>query len=241
MKKVKILAALAALMTLGLAACTDTPTESVEGTSAAATSQAASANTSKAASASSSKAASSSKQASSSKSTGPDYTQVLPRTWTEGQAATNSSGKQYIPLTDATSSKVGVKIKITDYTVETGAADGTGLDSNGKVVPQNDHNAILTYKITAPKAGDYQMIMRAKSSTSNNALEKTLADRYFKVTLNGQAVDVGDDRVPLTADTADFVAAPTIHLTGSEDTFTFTAPDYRPVFDLNSYITFSEH
>ena len=85
------------------------------------------------------------------------------------------------------------------------------------------------------------MIMRAKSSTSNNALEKTLGDRYFKVTLNGQAVDVGDDRVPLTAETADFVAAPTIHLTGSEDTFTFTAPDYRPVFDLNSYITFSEH
>ncbi len=237
MKKVKILASLAALMTLGLAACTE-QTPAPESGTAAATSQQSQAATS--AKASSSSKASSSK-ASSSKSTGPDYTQVIAHTWTEGTPAANADGKNYIPLTDATANKVGVKIKITDYTVETGAADGTGIDSNGKVVPQNDHNAILTYKITAPKAGDYQMIMRAKSSTSNNALEKTLGDRYFKVTLNGQAVDVGDDRVPLTAETADFVAAPTIHLTGSEDTFTFTAPDYRPVFDLNSYITFSEH
>ena len=223
-------------MTLGLAACTGETTPTESGT-AEATSQAAS----QAASSKAASQAASSSKAASSRSTGPDYTQVIARTWTDGTPAANSDGKNYIPLTDATANKVGVKIKITDYTVETGAADGTGIDSNGKVVPQNDHNAILTYKITAPKAGDYQMIMRAKSSTSNNALEKTLGDRYFKVTLNGQAVDVGDDRVPLTAETADFVAAPTIHLTGSEDTFTFTAPDYRPVFDLNSYITFSEH
>lgn len=222
-------------MTLGLAACGGE--NATESASAAPTSSKAASSAAK----SSSKKPSSSKPVSSSKPAGPDYTQVIAHTWTDGTPAANADGKNYIPLTDATANKVGVKIKITDYTVETGAADGTGIDSNGKVVPQNDHNAILTYKITAPKAGDYQMIMRAKSSTSNNALEKTLGDRYFKVTLNGQAVDVGDDRVPLTAETADFVAAPTIHLTGSEDTFTFTAPDYRPVFDLNSYITFSEH
>ena len=230
----KQILALAALMTLGLASCTGETTTSAEASSAASA-----ASTSKSASASASQ--SSSKPASTSKSTGPDYTQVIAHTWTEGTPATNSSGKQYIPLTDTAASKVGVKIKITDYTVEEGAAEGAGLDANGKIVPQNDHNAILTYKITAPKAGDYQMIMRAKSSTSNNALEKTLGDRYFTVTLNGQAVDIGDDRVPLTAETADFVAAPTMHLTGNEDTFTFTAPDYRPVFDLQSYIIFAEH
>ena len=232
MKKVKILASLAALMTLGLAACTDTPAteSSVEATSAAATSTATSANTSKAASSS---------KASSSKSTGPDYTQVIAHTWAEGTPATNSDGKQYIPLTDSTANKVGVKIKITDYTVGSDAASGTGLGSDGKIVPQNEHTAVLTYKITAPKAGDYQMVMRAKTSSSGEG--KTMDERYFKVTLNGQAVDVGDDRAPLALEMGEFVAAPTMHLTGNEDTFTFTAPDYRPVFDVDSYIIFAEH
>ena len=117
----------------------------------------------------------------------------------------------------------------------------TALASDGKIGPGNEHTAILTYKITAPKAGAYQMVMRAKSSTSNNALTKSLADRFFTVKLNGTLVDIQDSRVPLTADMADFVAAPTINLTGNEDTIKITAPDYRPVFDVNSFIIFAEH
>ena len=235
MKKVKILASLAALMTLGLAACTDTPAESVEGTSAAATSQAASANTSKAAS--SSKASSS--KASSSKSTGPDYTQVISRNWTDGTPAANADGKNYIPMTDATANKVGVKIAITDWTKGTGAHADTALGTDGKIAPGNEHTAILAYKVKAAKAGDYQMIMTAKSSSSGDG--KTMSERYFTCKLNGTAVDVGDDRSPLTTEMAQFVVAPTIHLTGNEDTIEITAADYRPVFDTASFVIFSEH
>ena len=232
MKKVKILASLAALMTLGLAACTDTPAteSSVEATSAAATSKATSANTSKAASSS---------KASSSKSTGPDYTQVLPRTWTDGTPAANADGKNYIPMTDSTANKVGVKIAITDWTQGTGAHADTALGSDGKIAPGNEHTAILAYKVKAAKAGDYQMIMTAKSSSSGDG--KTMSERYFTCKLNGTAVDVGDDRAPLTTEMAQFVVAPTIHLTGNEDTIEITAADYRPVFDTASFVIFSEH
>ena len=237
MKKVKILASLAALMTLGLAACTGETTPTESGT-AEATSQQSQAASSKAAS-SSSKAASSSK-ASSSKETGPDYTQVIAHTWTEGTPAANADGKNYIPLTDATANKVGVKIKITDHTVGTGAPENTALNSNGKIDPGNDHTAALAYKVKAAKAGDYQMIMTAKSSTGQGE-GKTLGERYVTVKLNGAAVDIQDSRAPLTTEMAEFVVAPTIHLTGEEDTIEITGADYRPVFDVNSYVVFAEH
>lgn len=237
MKKVKILASLAALMTLGLAACTDAPAteSSVEATSAAATSKATSANTSKAAS--SSKATSS--KASSSKSTGPDYTQVIARTWTDGTPANNADGKQYIPMTDSTANKVGVKIAIADWTVAEGATEGTKLDSDGKMYSVNDKNAAVCWKVKAPKAGAYQMIMTAKTSSSGEG--KTLDERSVTVKLNGTEIDIQASRDCLTTDFAQFVIAPTINLTGNEDTIAITACDYRPVFDMTSYVIFSEH
>ena len=124
-------------------------------------------------------------------------------------------------------------------TVESDAASGTGLGTDGKIVPQNEHTAILTYRITAPKAGTYQMIMRGKSSSS--ASEKTLSDRYFTVKLNGTSVDIKSNRVAVSTTTGEFVAAPTISLTGNEDTIKITCPDYRIVFDYNSYIVFAEY
>ena len=232
MKKVKILASLAALMTLGLAACTDTPAESVEGTSAAATSQAAS--TPKASS-----APKSSSKASSSKSTGPDYTQVIARTWTDGTPANNADGKQYIPMTDSTANKVGVKIAIADWTVAEGSTAGTKLDSDGKMYSVNDKNAAVCWKVKAPKAGAYQMVMTAKTSSSGEG--KTLDERSVTVKLNGTEIDIQASRDCLTTDFAQFVIAPTINLTGNEDTIAITACDYRPVFDMTSYVIFSEH
>ena len=232
MKKVKILASLAALMTLGLAACTsDQPATSDAASSAPATSA-------KASTPASSKPASS--KPASSKETGPDYTKVIAHTWTEGTPVANSDGKNYIPLTDAAANKVGVKIKITDYTLGTGAHADTALGSDGKIAPGNEHTAILAYKVKAAKAGDYQMVMTAKCS-SGNGEGKTMSERSFTCKLNGAAVDVGDDRSPLTTTSAQFVVAPTIHLTGNEDTIEITAPDYRPVFDLDSYVIFAEH
>ena len=219
-------------MTLGLAACNnETPTESA---SDAATSQTAS----KTNSATTSKQASS--KPASSKSTGPDYTQVIAHTWQEGTPATNADGKEYIPLTDAAANKVGVKIKITDYTIGTGAPENTALDSQGKIGPGNDHTAAIAYKVKAAKAGDYQMVMTAKSS-SGQGEGKTLGERYVTVKLNGAAVDIDDSRAPLTTTMAEFVVAPTIHLTGNEDTIEITGADYRPVFELNSYVVFAEH
>ena len=221
-------------MTLGLAACTEqTPTES--GT-AAATSQQSQAATS--AKASSSSKASSSK-ASSSKSTGPDYTQVIAHTWTEGTPATNADGKTYIPLTDATANKVGVKIAIADWTVAEGATEGTKLDSDGKMYSVNDKNAAVCWKVKAPKAGAYQMVMTAKTSSSGEG--KTLDERSVTVKLNGTEIDIQASRDCLTTDFAQFVIAPTINLTGNEDTIAITACDYRPVFDMTSYVIFAEH
>ena len=169
--------------------------------------------------------------------TGTQEVDVLVRNWDANQVEkTNSDGKKYYQLTDSSSKTVGAKISIQNYTVESDAVEGTTLNSNGKIDPVNKTNAILTYRITAPKAGTYQMIMRGKYSD-----KKTLNERKFTVTLNGQSVDIRGDRVALTATTAEFVAAPEISLTGNEDTIKITCPDYRIVFDTSSYIVFAEY
>ena len=165
---------------------------------------------------------------------------VLQRNWDANPVAkTNSDGKQYYQLTDTSNKVVGAKIAITNYTVESDAASGTALGSDGKIGPVNDKTAILTYKITAPKVGTYQMIMKGKCSSS--ATEKTLAERNFTVTLNGRAVDIQNNRIAVTASTAEFVAAPTLELTGNEDVIKITCSDYRIVFDTSSYIVFAEY
>ena len=165
---------------------------------------------------------------------------VLQRNWDANPVAkTNSDGKQYYQLTDTSNKVVGAKIAITNYTVESDAASGTALGSDGKIAPVNDKTAILTYKITAPKIGTYQMIMKGKCSSS--ATEKTLAERNFTVTLNGRAVDIQNNRIAVTTSTAEFVAAPTLELTGNEDVIKITCSDYRIVFDTSSYIVFAEY
>lgn len=177
---------------------------------------------------------------SSSSSSGTEEVKVLVRNWDANPTSkTNSDGKEYFQLTDSDAKVVGVKIAIMNYTAESDATSGTGIDSSGKIIPKNDHSAILTYKITAPKAGTYQMIMRGKSSS--DATSKTLANRHFTVTLNGLLQDIQDSRTPLTASTADFVAAPTLNLTGGEDVIKVTCPDYRIIFDVDSFIVFAEY
>ena len=221
MKKTKFFAALVAMLALGVVACNNANSEPAKESSAP--------------------AKASSQAPTTSKAPAVDYTQILPRTWTEGTPVKNSSDKNYIPLTDATNNKVGVKIAVLDFTLDAPETTATGMDNSGKIEPGNDHGAYIRFRIVAPKAGDYQMIMRGKSSTSNNALEKSLNDRAFDVKLNGESVDVQGDRVVLTAEQADFVAVPTIHLTGQEDTIDVTASDYRIQFDREGFVVFSEH
>ena len=165
---------------------------------------------------------------------------VLQRNWDANPTSkTNSDGKEYFQLTDTGNKVVGAKIAIKNYTVESDATSTTALSSDGKIGPVNDKNAILTYKITAPKIGTYQMIMRGKGSSSGDG--KSLGERNFTVKLNGVAVDIQSNRTPITTSTADFVAAPTINLTGNEDTIKITCSDYRIQFDVNSYIIFAEY
>ena len=165
---------------------------------------------------------------------------VLQRNWDANTTAkTNSDGKQYYQLTDTSNKVVGAKIAITNYTVENDASSGTAMGNDGKIGPVNDKNAILTYKITAPKVGTYQMIMKGKSSSSG--AEKTLNDRNFTVKLNGQLVDIKNSRIAVTTTNGEFVAAPTLELTGNEDVIKITCSDYRIVFDTSSYIVFAEY
>ena len=178
-------------------------------------------------------------QPSSSQPSGGEVDYTLPiggRVWTEGTPANNADGKQYIPLSDSASGKAGVKIKFADF-----GPGSTATVSSGKINPQNDTSVYLEYKIKAPKAGAYQLVMNGR--VSNSGLGKTLSERAFKVTLNGASVDIENTQTDvLTADgDNDFVAAPTINLTGNEDTVTIACPNYRIVFTDGSYLMFIEH
>ena len=165
----------------------------------------------------------------------------LPRNYTDGEPAQNSAGKEYIPLNDATANKVGVKIAIKNYEVAEGATANSSLSSDGKIGPVNDHEAALAWKIKAPKAGNYQLVMVGKCKT--DAAEYTLAERAFGVKLNGAEVDVeASERVAVTPEAAPFVAAPTIALSGpeTEDVIAVTCTDYRIQFDTKSFLLFQE-
>ncbi len=166
----------------------------------------------------------------------------LERNYTEGTPAQNTAGKEYIPLNDAAANKVGVKIAITNWEVPT-FTDATAtakLADDGGIEPKNDHNAFIAFRIIAPKAGNYQMVVTGKGSSSGDG--KTLNDRAFAVKVNGEDVDVEGDREPInsTSHTA-FVAAPTIALRGTEeDVIALSCSDYRIKFDLTSYVLFNE-
>ena len=165
----------------------------------------------------------------------------LPRNYTDGEPAQNSAGKEYIPLNDATANKVGVKIAIKNYEVAEGATANSSLSSDGKIGPVNDHEAALAWKIKAPKAGNYQLVMVGKCKT--DAADYTLAERAFGVKLNGAEVDVeASERVAVTPEAAPFVAAPTIALSGpeTEDVIAITCTDYRIQFDTSSFLLFQE-
>ena len=165
----------------------------------------------------------------------------LPRTYTDGEPAQNSAGKEYIPLNDATANKVGVKIDIKNYEVAEGATATSSLSSDGKIGPVNDHEAALAWKIKAPKAGNYQLVMVGKCKS--DAAEYTLAERAFGVKLNGAEVNVdAEERIAVTTEAAPFVAAPTIALSGpeTEDVIAITCTDYRIQFDTSSFLLFQE-
>ncbi len=157
------------------------------------------------------------------------------RVWTVTKTENNSDGKAYEQLSDSSKGKAGVRIKFADF-----SPDSTGTNNNGKIDPVNDDTAHLTYRVKAPKAGTYQLVMCGRVSKTDYTLDK----RKLRITLNGASVDIqGSDRDGgLKADgDNDFVAAPSISLTGNEDVITITCCDNRIAFVTTSYLTFAEH
>ena len=169
-----------------------------------------------------------------------EYLQVIPHVWSEGEAEYNSDGKEYIPLTDVSTGKVGVKIALLNYTVESDASEGTMIDDDGKISPQGSSNSIITYRIKAPKEGAYQLVMTGRCSSSGVDHNLDYINR-LDIYLNGYEVDIRGDRNPLTLEMSEFVAAPKMMLTGKEDIIKIVSANYRIVFDRDSYLVFAEH
>lgn len=153
------------------------------------------------------------------------------RVWTVTKTENNSDGKAYEQLKDNSKNKVGVRIAI-------GNVSSGSYDADGKL--PSDADSPVTYKIKAPKAGVYQMVMNGRVSDASYMLGK----RGIKVTVNGTAVDIqGDDRdggLNGTGDN-DFVIAPSVTLTGDEDVITVECRYYRIKFNLSSSVVFAEH
>lgn len=239
MKMNKIFGACALLLALAVVGCNSNPSSEAPASSPAPASQPASVAPSSAAPSS----AAPSSEVSSTPASLFDEALLTPlvRNYTDGTPATNSANKEYIPLTDATANKVGVKISIQNWEAAEGAADGSALDTDGGLLPKNNHNGFIAYKIKAPKAGNYQMVMTGKCS-SGQGENKTLDERAFAVKLNGEEVDVHGDRNPVTTTAAPFVAAPIVALRGpeQEDVIAVSCSDYRIKFDTASFVLFQE-
>lgn len=164
-----------------------------------------------------------------------DFKEVVSHVWEVTGKATNSDGKEYELLNDKSKNKAGARIQFVNYSDSSTAT----VSSDGKLGPSNDSSVSLTYKIKAPKAGTYQMVLSGRVSDDT----RTLTERGFKVTVNGQACDIEGDRKAGLVGTGDndFVGVPSINLTGNEDTITLACPNYRILFNKSSYITFAEH
>lgn len=153
--------------------------------------------------------------------------------WAAGASGTNKAGKTYTQISGA--GKVGVKIAWAD--VSDGAYDGTKLPSSA--------GSGVKYQVKAPKAGIYEMIMKAKvsgsSGTSNN-----FSSRGLTVTVNTWASQsniygsrVYGDAGLSTSEKKQFVVA-LVYLTGEEDTIYIEQPFYRFDFDNSSEVIFAE-
>ena len=176
-----------------------------------------------------------SQQPSSSEPEGPvDYKEVISHVWTVSKKENNSDGKEYEQLNDAAKGKVGVRILFPNY-----SPDSTATVSDGKLGPVNDASVYLVYRVKAPKAGIYQLVMNGRVSDDS----KTLSQRKLKVNVNGVDVDIEGNRTAGLSGQGDndFVAAPTVTLTGNEDVIKITCCDNRIAFNLSSYLLFAEH
>ncbi len=175
---------------------------------------------------------SSSQQQNSNSNAQVDYTEVQSHIWSVTKKENNSDGKEYEQLKD-TNNKVGVRILQSAI-----SSTSTGSFDDGKL-PKEEGLSVV-YQVKAPKAGTYQMVMNGRVSDSSYMLGK----RGITVTVNGQAVAIdGDNRDGGLVGTGDndFVIAPSVTLTGNEDTITVACRYYRIQFNQSAYLVFAEH
>ena len=156
-----------------------------------------------------------------------DVNEILSRVWTKTSQMTNSDGKLFEQIKDNKKDKVGVRILTKNI-------------SAGSFDADNRIPSTVTYKITAPKEGDYQMIMCGRVADES----KKLNQRGIAVTLNGENLNIDfgkrDGGLNGRGDN-EFVICPTIHLTGSEDTITVACSQNGIGFAQDAWVTFSEH
>ena len=165
--------------------------------------------------------------------------------WTAGTAVKNSYDKEYIPLTGPDGS-VGVKMALKDYDPQSAGS----IDSDGKISPQNEATAYVTFRLKAPKAGVYQMILKASCSSSGDEhIFAGESSRGFDVLVNGydDQDNVYGSRLysdaGLNHDTKEAFVFALVQLNGPdyEDEISFRNPYYRMKFDINGDIVFAEN
>ena len=165
--------------------------------------------------------------------------------WVAGTPAKNSYGKDYTPLTAADGS-VGVKIALADYDPNSAGA----IDSDGKITPQNEATAYVAFKLKAPKAGVYQMILKASVSSSGD--EHPFAgesSRGFDVIVNGYEDQdnvygsrlFSDANLDYTEKRAFIFALVQLNGPDYEDEIQFRNPYYRMKFDIGGDLVFAEN
>ena len=167
--------------------------------------------------------------------------------WVAGTAVKNSYGKDYIPLTGGDGS-VGVKIAMTDFDSKSVGS----FDSSGKIQPQNDDTAYVTYKLKAPKAGIYQMIVKASvSDTGDGHPFGGGDDRGFDIKVNtyDDQSNVYGSRMHTDAGlgyddsnkTAFIFGLVQLNGPDYEDEISFCNPYYRLKFDTSDFVVFAEN
>ncbi len=163
--------------------------------------------------------------------------------WTAGTPAANAYGKNYTPLTAADGS-VGVKIAMTDYD----PTSASTFDSDGKLGTES--TSYVKFAVKAPKAGIYQMILKASCSSSGDDYKFAgESSRGFDVLVNGydDQDNVYGDRLYTDAnldhnEKRQFIFA-LVQLNGPdyEDEIQFRNPYYRMKFDTSVDLIFAEN
>ena len=162
-----------------------------------------------------------------------DFNEILSRVWTKTAELTNADGKPFEQIKDNSKNKVGVRILQKNISPD---SEGT-FDSDNKL-PSDGKT--VKYRVKAPKAADYQMIMCGRVSDET----KKLRERGIVIKLNGTAVSVDfgerDGGLNGRGDN-EFVICPTIHLTGNEDVIEVACKNYRVGFAQDAWLVLSEH